>query len=79
MAEKPPRFGPKPQPYSLTCETPEEGPSEGEETMDFRTHEAARVREQAEALTRHYRSIGPAAILAALLFRRPAHKAMPSR
>ena len=41
--------------------------------MDIRTHEAARARAEYAQLTRHYRSIGPAAILAALLFRRPAH------
>jgi hypothetical protein len=42
------------------------------EKMNIRTHEAARVRAQYASLTRHYRQIGPAAILAALMFRKPA-------
>lgn len=48
-------------------------------TMDIRTHETTRIRAEYAQLTRHYRAIGPAAILAALLFRRPAHNALPSR
>lgn len=47
--------------------------------MDIRTHETARTRAEYAQLTRHYRAIGPAAILAALLFRRPAPGALPSR
>jgi hypothetical protein len=35
-------------------------------------HEEQRSRARAATLSRHYRSIGPAAILAALLFRKPA-------
>jgi hypothetical protein len=48
-------------------------------TMDIRTHETTRTRAEYAQLTRHYRAIGPAAILAALLFRRPARNALPSR
>lgn len=47
--------------------------------MDIRTHETARTRAEYAQLTRHYRAIGPAAILAALLFRQPAHGALRSR
>ena len=47
--------------------------------MNIRTHEAARVRAQYASLTRHYRAIGPAAILAALMFRKPAHTTARSR
>lgn len=47
--------------------------------MDIRTHETARARAEYAQLTRHYRAIGPAAILAALLFRRSALGAPRSR
>lgn len=40
--------------------------------MNIRTHEAARTRAQYASLTQHYRGIGSAAILAALMFRKPA-------
>jgi len=41
--------------------------------MNIRHHEAARTRAKYASLTSHYRAIGPAAILAALMFRKPAH------
>jgi hypothetical protein len=50
-----------------------------EGTMDFHAHETARIRAQGAPLTRHYRAIGPAAILAALLFRKPLHSGVRSR
>lgn len=47
--------------------------------MNIRTHEAARVRAQYASLTRHYGAIGSAAILAALMFRKPKQAAKRSR
>lgn len=43
--------------------------------MNIRSHEAARNRAKYANLTQHYRAIGPAAILAALMFRKPAQPA----
>ena len=47
--------------------------------MNIRNHEAARRRAQYANLTQHYRAIGSGAILAALLFRKPAQPAVRSR
>ncbi len=41
--------------------------------MTFTRHEQERARASAATLSCHYRSIGPAAVLAALLFRKPAY------
>ena len=43
--------------------------------MSIRIHEAARNRAQYATLTQHYRAIGSAAILAALMFRKPTQPA----